>query len=55
MPADEAIWFLEALLKRDEIEAYRQQQANYYASLPLFVNSEKLPDPPEPPDWLDID
>jgi hypothetical protein len=40
------------MLKREEIEAFKHQQSNYYASLPLWVNSAELPEPPEPPEWL---
>lgn len=43
---------LQEVLQREEVDAYKHTQSNYYASLPLWVNSDKLPDAPEPPDWL---
>ena len=52
MPATEAILMLEQVMKKDEIEAYRNQMLNYSSSLPLWVNSNELPEPPEPPNWL---
>ena len=40
------------MLKEAEIEGYKFRQANYHAALPLWVNAETLPEPPEPPEWL---
>ena len=43
---------LEDYLKREEIEAFKHQQWLYYSSLPLFQNSDELPEAPEAPEWL---
>ena len=43
---------LEETLKDAEITAFRHQQILHYSSLPLYQNSEELPEPPEPPLWL---
>ena len=54
LPAEEALKLLEDLLQREELEAYKHQQVLYYSSLPLYANSEELPEPPEMPEWLAI-
>ena len=52
LPAMEGVKILEEVLKEAEVEAFKHRQNCYSASLPLYVNSEELPEPPEPPEWL---
>jgi len=44
---------LDDLLQKEDLEIYRHQQLLYYSSLPLFQNSKELPEPPQPPEWLE--
>ena len=42
---------LQEILFQADMEAFKDYKANYYASLPLYQNSEKLPELTIP-DWL---
>jgi hypothetical protein len=46
------LYILEDVIKNQDIESFKHQQLNYSASLPLYVNSNELPEPPTPPEWL---
>jgi hypothetical protein len=53
MQAAEALRLLEDLLKHEEIEGFKYAQLLYHSSLPLYANAKELPEPPEPPEWLE--